>query len=186
MAWVMCLVSASSRAMSGARSPSRTRAGVAAAAASAASSSSWAVWTGALSWLDLLVSQERGVAGGGAAQAEQAGVPAGFGRAGGGLSPPHPRGGGFLRRAGHQPVRVVGDRGVGVERVEGEMGARVAEVVLLPSPRAHSPAHLPGGQVRAGGQGVHLPDGPAGGGLAAGDLPQRDLLALARALGDLQ
>ena len=33
---------------------------------------------------------------------------------------------------------------------------------------------------------MHLPDGAAGGRLAAGDLPQRDLLALARALADLQ
>ena len=33
---------------------------------------------------------------------------------------------------------------------------------------------------------MHLADGAPGGGLAAGDLPQRDLLALARALGDLQ
>ena len=33
---------------------------------------------------------------------------------------------------------------------------------------------------------MYLPDGPPGGGLAAGDLPQRDVVALARALGDLQ
>ncbi len=33
---------------------------------------------------------------------------------------------------------------------------------------------------------MHLPGGAVGGGLAAGDLPQRDLLALARALADLQ
>jgi hypothetical protein len=89
---------------------------------------------GGVELVNLLVSQERGVAGGGVAQLEQAGVPAGFGRAGGGFSPPHPRGGGFLRRAGDQPVRVVGDRGVGVERVEGEVSAGVAEVVLLPPP----------------------------------------------------
>ena len=57
------------------------------------------------------------MAGGGAAQLEQAGVTAGSGRAGGGLSPAYPRGGGFLRRAGDQAVRVVGDCGVGVERV---------------------------------------------------------------------
>ena len=88
---------------------------------------------GGVELVELLVSQERGVAGGGAAQLEQAGVAVGFGRAGGGFSPPHPRGGGFLRRAGDQAVRVVGDRGVGVERVEGEVGARVAEVVLPPA-----------------------------------------------------
>jgi hypothetical protein len=89
---------------------------------------------GGVELVELLVGQERGVAGGGAAQVEQAGVPAGFGRAGGGLSPPHPRGGGFLRRAGDQPVRVVGDRGVGVERVEGRVGAGIAEIVLFPPP----------------------------------------------------
>ncbi len=48
------------------------------------------------------------------------------------------------------------------------------------------PAGLVRGQDGAGGQGVHLAGGAAGGGLTAGDLPQGDSLALARALGDVQ
>jgi transposase InsO family protein len=41
-------------------------------------------------------------------------------------------GGGFLRRVRDLPVRVVGRGGVGVQGVQGEVGAGVAEIVLLP------------------------------------------------------
>ena len=43
-------------------------------------------------------------------------------------------GGGFLRRVGDLPGRVVGRGGVGVQGVQGEAGAGVPEVVLLPPP----------------------------------------------------
>ena len=95
-------------------------------------------------------------------------------------------GGGLLGRVGDHPVRVVGRGGVGVQGVQGEVGAGVAEVVLLPPPRGQPPADLPGGQVGAGGQRVDLPGAAAAGGDAAGDLPQADRLPLARPVADVQ
>src|SRR5258706_13840868 len=65
-------------------------------------------------------------------------------------------------------------------------GAGVPEVVLLPPPRAHPPAHFPGCQVSAGGQGMDLAGPAAAGRDTAGHLPQADLLALARPVGDVQ
>jgi hypothetical protein len=127
-----------------------------------------------------------GLARGGAARLQQRGV---AGRLGGGdglLSGPDPGGRGLLGRVGHHPVRVVRGGGVGVEGVQGEPGAGVAEVVLLPPPRAHPPAHLPGGQVVPGGQRVDLPGAAAFGGDPAADLPQHHRLALARPLADAQ
>ena len=97
--------------------------------------------------VDHLVAQVGGLAGGGAAQLEQRGVPGRPGCLGGGFGLPDPGGRGFPGRVGHHPVRVIGGGGVGVEGVQGEPGAGVAEVVLLPPPRAQPPAHLPGGQV---------------------------------------
>ncbi len=95
-------------------------------------------------------------------------------------------GGGFLGRVGDLPARVVGRGGVGVQGVQGEVGAGVAEVVLLPPPRGQPPADFPGGQVGAGGQRVDLPGAAAAGGHPAGDLPQADRLPLARPVVDAQ
>src|SRR3954452_14379026 len=89
-------------------------------------------------------------------------------------------GGGFLRRVGDQPAWVVRGGGVGVEGVQGEVGAGVAEVVLLPPPGGHPPADFSGRQVGAGGQRVDLAGGAVPGGDPAGDLPQADRLPLAR------
>ena len=133
-----------------------------------------------------LVGDGDGLAGGGAAQREQRGVPSGFGVLGEGLGPADLGGGGLLRRVRHQPARVVRGGGVGVEGVEGEPGPGVAEVVILPPPRRHPPAHLPGVQVPPGGQDADLPGGPVAGGDPAGDLPQPHRLALARPLADRQ
>ena len=85
--------------------------------------------------VDHLVGQVGGLAGGGAAQLEQRGVPGRLGGLGGGFGLPDAGGRGLPGRVGHHPVRVVRGGGVGVEGVEGELGAGVAEVVLLPPPR---------------------------------------------------
>ena len=124
--------------------------------------------------------------GGRVAQRGQAGVALGLGRGGEDLGAADLGGGGFLRRVGDLPVRVVGRGGVGVQGVQGEVGAGVAEVVLLPPPRGQPPADLPGGQVGAGGQRVDLPGAAAAGGDPAGDLPQADRLPLARPVADAQ
>src|SRR5258705_303951 len=94
-----------------------------------------------------------------------------------------------MRAYASSPARVVRRGGVGVEGVGGEPGPGVAEVVLLPPPRRHAPAHLPGRKVAPGGEHVDLPGcaaGVAAGGDLAGDLPQADRLALARPLADRQ
>jgi site-specific DNA recombinase len=57
---------------------------------------------------------------------------------------------------------------------------------LLPPPRGQPPADLPGREVGTGGQRVDLPGAAAAGGHAAGDLPQGDLLPLARPVADGQ
>ena len=132
---------------------------MAAAACSASSSSRQAASTGAARALITWLVMVGGLAGGGAAQLEQRGVAGGLGRLGGGFGLPDPGGRGLAGRVGHHPVRVVGGGGVGVQGVQGEAGAGVAEVVLLPPPRGQPPAHLPGGQVGAGGQRVDLPGG---------------------------
>jgi hypothetical protein len=67
-------------------------------------------------------------------QGRQAGVALGLGRGGEDLGAADLGGGGFLRRAGDQPAWVVRRGGVGVQGVQGEVGAGVAEVVLLPPP----------------------------------------------------
>jgi len=95
-------------------------------------------------------------------------------------------GGGFPGRVGDQPGRVVRGGGVGVQGVQGEVGAGVAEVVLLPPPGGQPPADFPGGQVGAGGQRVDLPGAAAAGGDPAGDLPQADRLPFARPVVDAQ
>ena len=134
MAWVICLTSASRRTMSGAISPRRMRAGTAAAA-------SWAAWSSGPGGLDRgvqgvdhLVGDGDRLAGCRVAQGRQAGVALGLGRGGEDLGVADLGGGGFLGRVGDLPVRVVGRGGVGVQGVQGEVGAGVAEVVLLPPP----------------------------------------------------
>ena len=68
------------------------------------------------------------------AQRGQAGVALGLGCGGEDLGAADLGGGGLLGRVGDFPVRVVGRGGVGVQGVQGEVGAGVAEVVLLPPP----------------------------------------------------
>ena len=75
------------------------------------------------------------------------GVAPGLGCLGEGFRAPDLGGGGLLRRVRDQPPGVVGGGGVGIEGVQGEAGAGVAEVVLLPPAAAQPPAHLPGVQV---------------------------------------
>jgi hypothetical protein len=96
---------------------------------------------GGLDWglqgVEQLVGEEDGLPGGGAAQLEQRGVAGGLCCCGGGFGLPGAGGGGLFRWAGYHPVRVVRRGGVGVERVEGvegEVGARTAEVVLFAPP----------------------------------------------------
>ena len=84
--------------------------------------------------VDHLVGQVGSLAGGGAAQLEQRGVPGRFGGLGGRFGGPDAGGCGLPGRVGHQPVRVVGGGGVAAGGVEREVGAGVAEVVLLPPP----------------------------------------------------
>jgi hypothetical protein len=145
MAWVICLISASRRTMPGARSPSRIRAGTAAAACSAFPELLRGLLGRRAERVDHLAGDGDPLAGGGAAQLQEAGAAFGFGSPGERLSPVDLGGGSLLRRVRDLPFRVIGRGGVGVEGVEGEPGAGVAEVVLLPPP---------GGQAQA-------PTGPA-------------------------
>jgi hypothetical protein len=84
--------------------------------------------------VDHLVGDQGRLAGRGVAQRGQAGVALGLGRGGEDLSAAGLGGGGFLGRVGDQPAEVVGRGAVGVQGVQGEVGAGVAEVVLLPPP----------------------------------------------------
>ena len=158
MACVICLVSASSRTMSGARSPSRTRRGWPRRRPRPLPARHGRPGRG-VELVELLVRQERRVAGGGAAQLEQAGVPACFGRADRGLSPAYLGGGGFLRRAA--AVRVVGDRGVGIEASRANGCGRSGSSSPLAS---YSSASTPRPRAHPGRSGCALPDGAAGGG----------------------
>ena len=88
MAWVICLVSVSRRAMSGARVPSGIRAGMAAAAVSGLLEFAAGGLDRGGQGVDHLVAEVGVLAGGGAAQLEQRGVPGGLGRLGGGFGPP--------------------------------------------------------------------------------------------------
>src|SRR5271166_5349474 len=72
--------------------------------------------------------------GGGAAQGGEFVLTCGGGVGEGFLRGLDGGGGGFLRRVRDRPGGVLGGGGVGVEGVEGEVGAAVAEVVLLPPP----------------------------------------------------
>src|SRR6266851_5410476 len=118
--------------------------------------------------------------GGGAAQGGEFLLAGGSGAGEGFLRGLDGGGGGFLRRVRDHPAGVLGGDGVGVQGVQGEVGAAVAEVVFLAPPGGHPVDDGGGGQVRgqAGGQDVHLA-GVAG--LAAGDLPQVQHAALVRA-----
>src|ERR1039458_7838133 len=165
MAWVISLVSVSSRTMSGLCWLRGIFAGVAFAVACAV----WSLrrgastgggrparhlvvmWAGgAAGGLDggaepgqILVRDDGGGAGGRAAQRVELGLPGGFG-VGEGFLRCFDRGGrGFLRRAGDLAVRVVGGDIVGVEGVEAEVGAGVPEVVLFPPPAGHLPHEAP-------------------------------------------
>ena len=90
---------------------------------------------------------------------------------------------GFVGRVGHHAGLVVVAGAVGVVGVEIEMDTGVAVVVLLAPACAHPVADLGGRQVAAGDQDVHL----AGcGGVEQADLPHREHLALAWALGDVE
>jgi hypothetical protein len=96
--------------------------------------------------VDHLVAEVGGLAGDGTAQLEQRCVPGRLGRAGRGVGLPDPGGGGFPGRVGRLAVRVVGG-GAGVEGVQGEPGAGVAEVVLdgltrKPGPGGRAAANL--------------------------------------------
>ena len=135
---------------------------------------------GGVQGVDHLVGDGDRLAGRRVAQRRQAGVALGLGRGGEDLGVADLGGSGFLRRVGDFPGRVVGRGGVGVQGVQGEVGAGVAEVVLLPPPGGQPPADFPGGQVGAGGQRVDLPGAAGLGGDPAGDLPQGDCLPLAR------
>jgi len=117
--------------------------------------------------VDHLVGDGDRLAGCRVAQGCQAGVALGVGCGGEDLGVADLGGGGFLRRVGDFPVRVVGRGGVGVQGVQGEVGAGVAEVVLFPPPRGQPPADFPGGQVGAGGESVDL-DRPCRAGQARG------------------
>ena len=70
---------------------------------------------------------------GAAAQVERPGVTAGFGRVGGGLSPPHPRGDGFF--AGRETKGSGSPRTTTLESRVSKASGRVrsGKVVLLPS-----------------------------------------------------
>ena len=85
--------------------------------------------------VDHLVGDGDRLAGRWVAQRCQAGVALGLGCGGEDLGVADLAGSGFLRRVGDQPGGVVGRGGVGVQGVQGEVGAGVAEVVLLPPPR---------------------------------------------------
>ena len=89
---------------------------------------------GGVQGVDHLVGDGDRLAGCRVAQRGQAGVALGLGRGGEDLGAADLGGGGLFRRVGDFPVRVVGRGGVGVQGVQGEVGAGVAEVVLLPPP----------------------------------------------------
>jgi hypothetical protein len=107
------------------------RAGTAAAASWAAWSSAQAASGGASGALIIWLVIRAGRAG--VAQRRQVGVALGLGCGGEDLGVAGPGGGGFLRRIGDQPAWVVRGGGVGVQGVQGEPGAGVAEVVLRES-----------------------------------------------------
>ena len=132
MAWVICLTSASSRTMSGAISPRRMRAGTAAAASWVGLESGPGGLDRGVQGVDHLVGDGDRLAGRRVAQRRQAGIALGLGCSGEDLGVADLGGGGFPGRVGDQPCRVVRGGGVGVQGVQGEVGAGVAEVVLLP------------------------------------------------------
>src|SRR5271165_5300560 len=132
-----------------------------------------------------LVGDHGGGAGGGAAQGGEFLLTCGGGIGEGFLRGLDGGGGGFLRRVRDQPGGVLGGGGVGVEGVEGEVGAAVAEVVLLPPPGGHPVDHGGGGQ-RGGGSGGQDVDLAGVAGLAAGDLPQLQHAAFMLAFADDQ
>ena len=125
--------------------------------------------------------------GAGCAGAARAGVVLGLGRGGEGMLGAADLGGsGLFRRVGDFPARVVGRGGVGVQGVQGEVGAGVAEVVLLPRHREVSRQQTSPAASGVGGQRVDLPGPAAAGGDPAADLPQADCLPLARPVVDGQ
>ena len=172
MAWVICLTSASRRTMSGADLAEADAGGDGGRGVLGGLEFSPGGLDRGVQGVDHLVGDGDRLAGGRVAQGRQAGVALGLGRGGEDLGAADLGGGGFLGRVGDFPAWVVGRGGVGVQGVQGEVGAGVAEVVLLPPPRGQPPADLPGGQVGAGGQRVDLPGAAAPGRDPAGDLPQ--------------
>src|SRR5208337_1027429 len=132
---------------------------------------------------EVLVGDDRGGAGGGAAQRGELVLAGGFGGGEGAPGVLDGCGRGLLGRVGDHPAGVVGGGGVAVEGVEGEVCAGVPEVVLFPPPAGHRVDDAGGGQDSgaAGGEDVDLAAL-----VAAGDLPQVQHLAFVLAAGDGQ
>ena len=187
MAWVICLTSASSRTMSGLISPRRMRAGTAAAASWAVWSSRQAAWTGASRTLIIWLVMVTGWPGAGLRRAARLASRWAWAAAARTSAWRTWAAAAFFAGLGTSRPGVVGRGGVGVQGVQGELGAGVADGALLsPPPRGQPPADFPGGQVGAGGQRVDLPGPAAAGGHPAGDLPQADRLPFARPVADGQ
>ena len=104
-----------------------------AAALSASSSSRQAASAGAPRALIIWLVRQAAWPGAGL-RSGAARVPGGLGCLGGGSGLPDARGRGLPGRVEHHPVRVIRGGGVGAGGVQGEPGAGVAEVVLLPPP----------------------------------------------------
>lgn len=75
-----------------------------------------------------------------------------------------------LGRFRHQTVLVIIGAGVGVVGVEGEVHARVAELVFLPPPIPHSIHHLSSTHGPVGGEDMDLPRATTGGAHDPADL----------------
>ena len=174
MAWVICLVSVSRRTMSGARAPSRA----------SGPGRPPRAWSGVLDFapggLDRGGQRVDHLVGAGRRPGRGRGCAAGAARRPGRSRLPGRRPRACLMRAaaiflaglGTIPVRVVQGGGVGVQ---GEPGAGVAEVVLLPPPR-RSCASTPPRAARSSREvstWICRVAAPARAGHQPGDLPQR-------------
>ena len=108
------------------------RAGTAAAASAAAWSSVQAASTGACRALIIWLVMVTGWPGAGLRSAARLASRWAWAAAARTLGVADLGGGGFLGRVGDQPAQVVRGGGMGVQGVQGEVGAGVAEVVLFP------------------------------------------------------
>ena len=140
MAWVICLTSASSRIVRG--DLAEADAGGDGCRASWLPPARGEPWTGAsrasILW-SVMVTAGRAPGRGALPGWRRAGP----GRGGEDLGVADPGGGGSPGWVGDFPAWVVGRGGVGVQGVQGEVGAGAAEVVLLPPPRGQPPADFP-------------------------------------------